>query len=183
VVVMTIGEQTEFKTMRVLIVSAKPHVVQVMRHVFAIVDVQHVSVTATANAGLERMCANRYGAVFYDDSCGEIGGDSFARAVRRHPSVTNPMVPLFLLCASPRRRDVERARDTGYSDVLLRPLSPAIVMRKLRQASENARPFIAAPDFFGPDRRAKHRPEFHGKDRRKRIARKVKVARESFIEI
>jgi CheY-like chemotaxis protein len=166
VVVLMIGDQTEFRTMRVLIVSAKPLVVQVMRHVFAIVDVRYVSAATSVKAGLERMRGERFGAVFCDDSCGETGGVSFAHLVRRDQSVSNPMVPLFLVCASPKRRDVERARDTGFNDVLSRPLSAGTVMRKLHQASEYPRAFIAAPDFFGPDRRGANRPDYHGRDRR-----------------
>jgi hypothetical protein len=36
------------------------------------------------------------------------------------------------------------------------------------------RPFIAAPDFFGPDRRARARA-WRGRDRRKHTPRKSKI--------
>jgi len=34
-----------------------------------------------------------------------------------------------------------------------------------------------APEFFGPDRRGRARPSFHGDDRRARKARKVLVSK------
>jgi hypothetical protein len=48
-------------------------------------------------------------------------------------------------------------------------------MAKLEAAILAPRPFIKAPDFFGPDRRATARPAWHGDDRPVRAARKVQI--------
>jgi CheY-like chemotaxis protein len=180
------GNQTELGSLNILIVSSKPHAVQVLRHVLTINGIAHIQVAASAQAGLDVLSSARVNAVFCDDSCGEIGGRSFAFVMRRNAAVPNPMMPLFLMCGGPRQRDVERARDTGYTDVLTRPISAATIARKLKQVVEYPRPFIAAPDFFGPDRRSTRRLiPFRGEDRRKRSARKVKVAApaDNFVEI
>ncbi|MGA9795818.1 MAG: hypothetical protein WBQ17_09815 [Rhizomicrobium sp.] len=171
-----IGKQTDFRYLRILLVSAKPHVVQVMRHVLAINGVLEIEVATSGPIALDLLRANRFNAVFCDDSCGELEGKSFAFAMRRDPDVLNAMTPLFLICGSPRRRDIELARDSGYTDVVCRPMSAGTVARKLRQATESPRPFIAASDFFGPDRRAAPKDSFRGEERRKRAARKVKIA-------
>lgn len=170
------GNRTEFKTMRVLIVSSKAHVVQLLRNLLSINGARNLTVVASAAIALKSLNANRYNAVFCADDCGEIDGKSFAAVMRRAPDVLLPMTALFLVCGSPRRRDVERARDSGYTDVLCRPLSAATVARKLRQASEHPRPFIAAANFLGPDRRVVRDKAFQGEERRKRSARKVKLA-------
>ena len=73
-----------------------------------------------------------------------------------------------------RRRDVEMSRDQGITDVICRPMSPKTVTDKLRAALRAPRPFIAAPEFFGPDRRAKDR-SWRGEDRRAITPRKTKV--------
>lgn len=169
------GRKTDLGSLYILIACAKPHVVQVLRHVLTISGVQHIQIATCAEVALEVLSCARISAVFCDDSCGEIGGKSFAHAVRRDVAVLNPMLPLFLVCAGPRQRDVELARDTGYTDVLTRPVSAATVARKLKHVLENPRSFIAAPDFFGPDRRSGKRPAFRGDERRRRAARKVKM--------
>ena len=87
----------------------------------------------------------------------------------------NPMIPIFVLQERARRRDVEKARDTGVTDVLTIPISPKTLVTKLQVATQSPRPFIVATEFFGPDRRAKSRPAFHGSERRKRVAKKTKV--------
>jgi CheY-like chemotaxis protein len=170
------GSQTDFRYLRVLVVSAKPHVAQVMRQLLSINGVMEIEIATSARIALDCLKANRFNAVFCGDSCGEIGGKSFAYVMRRDRDVLNSMTALFLVCAGPRRRDVELARDGGYTDVLCRPLSTGTVARKLRQATEYPRPFIAASDFFGPDRRAARQAPYQGEERRKRSARKVKIA-------
>ncbi len=87
-------------------------------------------------------------------------------AARRSRGVLDAMVPIFLICSSPKRRFVERVRDLGVTDVIVRPMSPNTAVRKLRVALEAPRPFIKVGDFFGPDRRAGQRPPFNGDDRR-----------------
>ncbi len=61
--------------------------------------------------------------------------------------LVNPLVPIFALQDRARRRDVEQARDAGVTDVITTPISPRTIVTKLKAAP---RPFIVAPDFFGP---------------------------------
>jgi hypothetical protein len=48
-------------------------------------------------------------------------------------------------------------------------------MTKLEAALVNPRPFIKAPNYFGPERRTQERPVWSGEERRTRSARKVTV--------
>ena len=93
---------------------------------------------------------------------------------RANAAALNPLIPLFELHERARRGDVERARDQGVTDILICPISPQTIITKLGAALERPRPFIAAPNFFGPDRRAK-RTGFGGTERRVRKPRKVAI--------
>jgi hypothetical protein len=95
-------------------------------------------------------------------------------AARRSKALLNPVVPIFAVFAGPRRRDVERSRDLGVNGVIVRPISPRTIMNKLGPALVEPRPFIAAPNFFGPDRRARTRL-FGFRDRRARTPRKTRI--------
>jgi hypothetical protein len=86
----------------------------------------------------------------------------FYRAARRVAGLVDPMIPIFMICSSPRRRFVESLRDEGVTDVVARPTAAGTLMRKLRLALELPRAFIKVGDFFGPDRRSGQRPEFFG---------------------
>ncbi len=90
----------------------------------------------------------------------------FYRAARRTRGVLDPMIPIFLVCSSPRKKFVEALRDQGVTDVITRPTAPGTLLRKLRIALELPRAFIQVGDFFGPDRRGGQRPPYVGPDRR-----------------
>jgi two-component system chemotaxis response regulator CheY len=122
-------------------------------------------------------------AVFCDENAPKIDGAEFAVAARRAPGISNPMIPIFLVCASPRRKDVVTARDVGVTDVIVRPFSAATIERKLRAALDAPRPFIKAGNFFGPDRRVDQRPPYKGSERRTRTPRKVRVSIEVPLDV
>jgi two-component system chemotaxis response regulator CheY len=169
-------EQAGLRNMRVLVVGGRPSGVQVLRAVLALAGVGSVSAEPDSARAIELLRHEAFNAVFCDDRCEPVSGVAFPLAARRTPGILNPMVPIFLLCSAARRRQVEQARDTGVTDVLARPVSAAIIIRKLHLAVARPRPFIAAADFFGPDRRGAKYMSFAGQERRKRAARKVKVA-------
>jgi len=100
---------------------------------------------------------------------------TFPRAVRHKAGILNPMIPIFVFHERARRRAVEAPRDTGATDFLTSPISPKTVMTKLKAALVNPRPFIKAPEYFGPDRRVRQRPLRSGEERRIRVPKKIKV--------
>ena len=168
-------ERTEFHAHRALIVGAKTHALQLLRSILSIAGVGKITHVEDSGRALELLGMEHFSVVFCDHKIGGAGEKSFVAASRRGDAMLNPMVPIFMLQERARRRDVEKARDTGVNDVLTTPISPKILLEKLRAATQAPRPFIVAPEFFGPDRRAKVRPTYFGSDRRKRAPKKVKV--------
>jgi two-component system chemotaxis response regulator CheY len=166
----------DFKDLRVLVVGGTAHAMQVLRTVLNIVGIADIEYAPTSIMALQQLRTRYFDAVFCDQSTARIDGADFPLAARRTQGLMNPMIPLFLTSSGPRRRDVELARDEGVTDVLARPISAATMRRKLLLAIARPRPFIASNEFFGPDRRAKGRPNWKGGERRTRQARKVKVA-------
>ncbi|HVZ68784.1 MAG TPA: response regulator [Rhizomicrobium sp.] len=165
----------DIKRARVLLVCGRAHMVQVLRTTFGLLNLKSVVVMPTAASALEALKGHPFTAVFCDSAIEDVDGLPFALAARRTPGVLNPMIPIFTLASFPNQRDVERARDEGVTDVLAQPVSAAVISRKLRGALVRPRPFIAASDFFGPDRRAGVRKPFFGDDRRRRQPKKVNI--------
>jgi two-component system chemotaxis response regulator CheY len=158
---------------RILIVGARGHAGSTLRTVLTVAGVTRIVLMDEPGRALDMLGIERFTAVFVEG--GTMLDDlSFAQAARRTPGLLNPMIPIFVVYGGARRRDVERSRDDGVTDVICRPVSPRTVSNKLRAALAAPRPFIAAPDFFGPDRRAKERP-WRGQDRRTVTPKKTKV--------
>ncbi|HEY2836841.1 MAG TPA: hypothetical protein VGI89_09745 [Rhizomicrobium sp.] len=158
---------------RVLIVGAKGHAGPTLRTVLTAAGIARIVMVDDPRRALDTLCSERFAAVFVEGDT-ELDGMPFAQAARRSPSLLNPMIPIFVVYGGPKRRDVERSRDDGVTDVISRPMSPKTVGDKLRAALSAPRPFIAAPEFFGPDRRAKERP-WRGENRRTLTPKKTRI--------
>ena len=169
-------ERADIKNLKVLIVGGKPHAVTILRTAFGIIGLNKVSAILHSERAIQYLRDEDVDAVFCDEAAGTVDGVPFPLAARRAEGVLNPMLPIFLVTSSPVRHQIERARDDGVTNVLVRPVSAATIIRKLRIAVLVPRPFILADGFFGPDRRAQGRAPFGGADRRTRRPKKLKVS-------
>lgn len=166
-------DQTEFSGHRVLLLAAKTHNVLILRSVLAMVGVGKVVQTDDKASAIHMLCMEHFNAVFCElDAEAQL---AFVRMARRREGVLNPMIPIFLLQSQMRHRHIEKARDSGATDLLTIPVSPRTVAGKLRTATKTPRAFIVGQDFFGPDRRARIRPGYIGLDRRKKSPKKTRV--------
>jgi CheY-like chemotaxis protein len=168
-------EKFDFAPLKILVVGAKSHDILLLKSVLGIAGLGQVIHVEDSRRAIEILCMESIHAVVCDASAAPVDAMALPLAVRRIPSVLNPMLPVFVLQPRARRRDVESARDSGVTDVLTTPLSPRTVMTKLRAALKTPRSFIVAPEFFGPDRRSKARAPFRGSDRRSRTTKKAKL--------
>ena len=169
-------ELENLSDVRVLLLAGKGSSTQILRTVFNIAGVTKVIGVDEPRRAIELLCIEHFHAVFFEGAL-EHDGMPFAQAARRLPAMLNPMIAIFAVFPEARKRDVETARDLGVHDVICRPVSPKTVMTKLRSVLVAPRPFIAAPSFFGPDRRAKTRAGTPpSKERRERVARNTKIS-------
>jgi two-component system chemotaxis response regulator CheY len=168
-------ERAEFAALGVMLLSEKNHAAQTLRSVLTLAGITRITGLDNSRRALELLTMDNYDAIFCDEECDSVGGVAFPLAVRRTLGILNPLMPVFVFHEQARRRSVEVARDIGATDFLTCPISPKTVMTKLEAALVNPRPFIKAPDYFGPDRRARQRPVWNGEDRRVRMPKKIKV--------
>jgi CheY-like chemotaxis protein len=168
-------EKSDFSPLKILVVGEKSHDTLLLKTVLGIAGLGQVIHVEDSRRAIEILCVESVHAVICDANAAPVDAMALPLAVRRIPNVLNPTLPVFVLQPQARRRDVESARDSGATDVLTTPLSPRTVTTKLRAALKTPRPFIVAPEFFGPDRRSKARAPFGGADRRSRSGRKVKL--------
>ena len=164
----------EITSQRVLIAGGRPHAVRLLRQIFEMLGVRLVHQSGFVNGAVELLRTHRFVAVFCDENLEDARAGDFIHAARRSPGLVDPLLPIFLVCSGPKRKDIEAARDLGFTDVLTRPVSAATILRKIRSATGNPRPFIVAGAFFGPDRRTGARG-FAGGERRTRQPKKVRL--------
>lgn len=95
------------------------------------------------------------------------GIDGFALSRRlRGEENAHRHVPIIILTGHARKGDVERARDSGASMVMAKPVSPRTVYTHLVWAAESERAFVNTSDYAGPDRRFRAAGRSDGAERR-----------------
>lgn len=102
--------------------------------------------------------------IFCDWSAG-LDGIAFLKKVRRNGISPNPYVPVVMVTAHTEYRHVYRARDSGMTEYLAKPISAQTIYGRICAVVENHRQFIKCGGFFGPDRRRRN-CDVGGHDRR-----------------
>ena len=134
---------------RVLIVGARGHAGPTLRTVLAAAGISRITIVDEPQRALDTLCSERFTAVFVEGGS-ELDGMSFAQAARRCPSLLNPMIPIFVVYGGARRRDVERSRDDGVTDVICRPMSSQDRERKIARRAGGAASLHRRAAIFRP---------------------------------
>jgi len=89
------------------------------------------------------------------------GGDSCKtiRALREGRLGRNPFVPTILSTLNTAPHLVRAAVESGSDDLVVKPLSPAVVLARIDMLVHNRKPFVVTSDYIGPDRRRDPQPE------------------------
>ena len=95
-----------------------------------------------------------------------MGGLSFTRKMRSAPGIPNPFVPIVVMTGHSEERHILQARDTGVTEFLVKPMTVRSVYSRLCSIVERPRDFVNASGDFGPDRRRRDDPSYHGPKRR-----------------
>ena len=70
----------------------------------------------------------------------------------------NPFVMIIMLLANAEPNYVRTAIDSGADDLLVTPLAPDHLIRRIAKLAGERRPFVVTHSYVGPDRRIKPRP-------------------------
>lgn len=95
-----------------------------------------------------------------------IDGLEFARMVRRAPDSPNSFVSIVVMSGHSGRRMVAEARDAGVNSYLVKPVTAQNLYQHIMAAAGDARPFVRAKNYFGPDRRTGLARRYNGPLRR-----------------
>jgi two-component system, chemotaxis family, chemotaxis protein CheY len=104
--------------------------------------------------------------VFCDIMMKPMTGIEFTRKVRSDDDSPDPFLPIIVVSGYTERERVEAARDAGATEVMAKPITAKALYTRLVEVVEHPRPFVRAPEYFGPDRRRGQDPTYTGGERR-----------------
>lgn len=148
----------------VIVLENNSYMRSLIRGVFREFGIAKVRDTASPDVAFEWF--NNAGAdLILCDWAPGLDGMAFLDRVRKSPDSRNPYVPVIVVTAYSEYAYVIQARDRGMTEFLAKPLTAKMIYERIRSVIDNARPFVQADCFFGPDRR-RRRLERQEPDRR-----------------
>ena len=101
-------------------------------------------------------------------------GEELLRWIRGHKKDAIRFLPVIVVSGYTTQYLTATARDLGANETLVKPISGSGLAGRICNVIDHPRPFIKAPDYFGPDRRRQTLPHT-GRERRIAEAVEVKV--------
>lgn len=98
----------------------------------------------------------------------EMDSYAFARWLRRETPAPLKYIPIILLTGHASQNKVKEGRDCGVSFVVTKPLTPAVLLKRIQWLASDEREFVECANYVGPDRRVRNfGPPMGEKGRRK----------------
>lgn len=94
-------------------------------------------------------------------------GLELIKKIREDSNGPNQFIPIILMTGYSSRARVEKARDNGMTEFLVKPYTAKKLYNKLVHLIEKPRQFVQSKNFCGPDRRRKE-DDYDGPIRRKK---------------
>ena len=80
-------------------------------------------------------------------------GVDLTRLVRNAADSRNPFLPIIMMTGFADRPRVEEARDSGVTELIVKPVTARAIIDRLNAVVYRPRPFVRTADYFGPQRR------------------------------
>lgn len=158
----------DFETLKVLVADdSRPMRTLIKSFLFGF-GVKEMLEAADANEAYDEVKNGEPDIVITDWRMPPTDGLDLVKKIRMDLDSPNPYLPVIMLTGFTELHRVKQARDAGVTAFLAKPISAAALYRRLCTVIDDQRPFVRVGEFFGPDRRARHRTEpYMGTERRR----------------
>lgn len=92
-------------------------------------------------------------------------GKELLQWIRSHERDNVRFLPVIVVSGYTTEKVTMITRDLGANEILVKPVSGIALASRICSVIDHPRPFIKAPNYFGPDRRRQQTP-YPGPDRR-----------------
>ena len=86
----------------------------------------------------------------------EMDGYDFVKWLRRETPSPMCATPVIMLTGHAASSKVIKSRDCGASFVVTKPLTPAVLLQRIRWLAKDEREFVQCESYVGPDRRVRN---------------------------
>ena len=153
---MSAQDRVNLEQSTVLLIDDNPQALDMLSSVFHGFGVKEQIKCASAVEAV-RIIQNRAVDLIVID-CADPAMDSyaFARWLRRETPAPLRFIPIMLLTGHASQSKVQEGRDCGVSFVVTKPLTPAVLLRRILWLAGDEREFVESENYVGPDRRVRN---------------------------
>ncbi len=140
----------------VLLIDDNPRSLDMLSSIFHGFGVKEQIKCESAIAATDILRRRLIDLVLVDCSMPEMDGYDFVRWLRRETAPPLRYVPIIMLTGHAAQSLVHKSRDCGASFVVAKPLTPAVLLKRILWLGADERQFVESDEYLGPDRRVRN---------------------------
>ena len=155
-----------FENLRVLLADDNAHMRSIVGAVLKSIGIKHIR---DCKNGAEALAALREwpaDVAMVDFRMEPVDGVEFTKLVRNAKDSANIYLPIIMLTGYADRARVLEARDSGVTELIVKPVTAQAVIARLNAVIFHPRPFVRTDAYFGPCRRRTTSADYKGPERR-----------------
>ena len=155
-----------FENLRVLLADDNAHMRAIVGAVLKSIGIKHIR---DCKNGAEALAALREwpaDVAMVDFRMEPVDGVEFTKLVRNAKDSANIYLPIIMLTGYADRARVLEARDSGVTELIVKPVTAQAVIARLSSVIFHPRPFVRTEAYFGPCRRRTMSVAYKGPERR-----------------
>ena len=151
------GEKINLEKASIMLIDANNQGLDILTQVFAGFGARTPHRCALAKEAAELLKKVEVDLIVIEaDLPGEMDGYDFVRWLRRSGMAQNAFTSVMLVSGHTRGENVARARDCGANFIIVKPISPAILLQRVIWVAKENRQIVECETYVGPDRRFKN---------------------------
>jgi CheY-like chemotaxis protein len=139
--------------LKVLLVDDNEHMRAIVGTILKGIGIVNLREARDGSEALEALRTWPADIAFVDFRMEPMDGVDLTRLVRNAADSRNPFLPIIMMTGFADRPRVEEARDSGVTELIVKPVTARAIIDRLNAVVYRPRPFVRTPDYFGPQRR------------------------------
>lgn len=155
-----------FELLKILLVDDNPHMRMLLTEILRAIGVTEVFEATDGAHALQKMRLHPVDMVMTDLAMEPLDGLDFLQLLRNSSDSPDQLCPVIMITGHTTQKRVAEARDAGVNEFLAKPVTARGIIDRITRIVEHPRPFVRSDSYFGPDRRRRADPTYHGPWRR-----------------
>jgi two-component system, chemotaxis family, chemotaxis protein CheY len=159
------AEKIDFSKVRFLVVDNNPLSMQMLEDILRMLGTTAIRKAGDSEQAKQALREGEVDILITERELEPQSGIELVNFIRQGGDSIDRLLPVIMLTARSEPEYVTEARDRGVTEFLAKPFNVDSLYRRIAAVIARPRPFINAPQYFGPDRR-RRQTSYDGPDRR-----------------